>query len=91
MSETTDAPQTGGCPVAHGTIAPPTEGGGNRDWWPNLLNLKLLAHNPDVGNPLGGDFDYDKALESLDVEALTADMKALLTDSQEWGPADFGN
>ena len=91
MSETTDAPQTGGCPVAHGTIAPPTEGGGNRDWWPNLLNLKLLAHNPDVGNPLGGDFDYDKALESLDVEALTADMKALLTDSQEWWPADFGN
>ena len=99
MSETTDTPQTpqggtapsGGCPVAHDTIAPPTEGGGNRDWWPGLLNLKLLAHNPDVGNPLGGDFDYDKALESLDVEALTADVKALLTDSQDWWPADFGN
>ena len=99
MSETTDTPQTpqggtapsGGCPVAHDTIAPPTEGGGNRDWWPGLLNLKLLAHNPDVGNPLGGDFDYDKALESLDVEALTADVKALLTDSQDWWPADFGH
>ncbi|MFZ2238476.1 MAG: catalase/peroxidase HPI [Gordonia amarae] len=91
MSETTDTPQTGGCPVAHGTIRPPTEGGGNRDWWPNQLNLKLLAHNPDVGNPLGGDFDYDKALESLDVEALTSDLKTLMKDSQDWWPADFGN
>jgi len=81
---------TGGCPVAH-DIKSPTEGGGNRDWWPNQINLKLLAQNPDVGNPQPADFDYAAAFNSLDLAAVKADIGAVLTDSQDWWPADFGN
>ncbi|AZG44608.1 catalase/peroxidase HPI [Gordonia insulae] len=77
-----------GCPVR---IKPPVEGGGNRDWWPNQLNLKLLAHNPAVGNPLDADFDYDAALGGLDVDALKADLTEVMTTSQAWWPADFGH
>ncbi|MGC5258850.1 catalase/peroxidase HPI [Gordonia sp. DT218] len=72
-------------------IKPPAEGGGNRDWWPNQLNLKLLAHNPDVANPVGSDFDYDSALAGLDVDALKSDLTDVMTNSQSWWPADFGH
>ncbi|MCX2964251.1 catalase/peroxidase HPI [Gordonia sp. Z-3] len=77
-----------GCPMR---IKPPVEGGGNRDWWPNQLNLKLLAHNPDVVNPLDAGYDYDAALQTLDVEALKADLADVMTTSQSWWPADFGH
>ncbi|QAY63933.1 catalase/peroxidase HPI [Xylanimonas allomyrinae] len=88
MSENTE----GQCPVIHGDrAAHPTQGGGNRGWWPNQLNLKMLAKNPAVGNPLGADFDYAAAFESLDLAAVKADIQAALHDSQPWWPADFGN
>ncbi len=79
-----------GCPVAH---APkhPTEGAGNRDWWPEQLNLKILRKNPPVANPLGGDFDYAAAFESLDLAAVKQDIAEVLTTSQDWWPADFGH
>jgi catalase-peroxidase len=81
----------GGCPVAHGRAPHPTQGGGNRQWWPEQLNLKILAKNPAVANPLGEEFDYAEAFKSLDLAAVKRDIAEVLTDSQEWWPADFGN
>ena len=80
------------CPVA--TVGPrhhPTEGGGNRDWWPNQLNLKILRKHPAVANPMGEKFDYAAAFKTVDLDALAADVDAVLTTSQEWWPADFGH
>ncbi|WP_395366763.1 catalase/peroxidase HPI [Streptomyces sp. YH02] len=98
MSENHDAivtdpvPQeSGGCPVAHGRAAHPTQGGGNRQWWPERLNLKILATNPAVGNPLGEEFDYAEAFGSLDLAAVKRDIADVLTTSQDWWPADFGH
>ncbi|MDA0636658.1 catalase/peroxidase HPI [Nonomuraea sp. MCN248] len=80
----------GGCPVAH--RAPhPTQGGGNRQWWPERLNLKILAKNPAVANPMGDDFDYAAEFQSLDLPAVKRDIAELLTTSQDWWPADFGH
>ncbi|MFD4526718.1 catalase/peroxidase HPI [Streptomyces sp. NPDC058470] len=81
----------GGCPVAHDRAAHPTQGGGNRQWWPERLNVKILAKNPAVANPLGEDFDYSAAFKTLDLAAVKADIAEVLTDSQEWWPADFGH
>ncbi|MHB9848959.1 catalase/peroxidase HPI [Streptomyces krungchingensis] len=81
----------GGCPVAHGRAAHPTQGGGNRQWWPDRLNLKILAKNPAVANPLGEEFDYAEAFSGLDLAAVKRDIAEVLTDSQDWWPADFGN
>ncbi|MEU5216691.1 catalase/peroxidase HPI [Streptomyces sp. NPDC020807] len=99
MSENHDAIVTdakaeggaGGCPVAHERAAHPTQGGGNSQWWPNRLNLKILAKNPAVANPLGEEFDYAKAFESLDLAAVKRDIAEVLTTSQDWWPADFGH
>ncbi|MFE0796184.1 catalase/peroxidase HPI [Streptomyces mutabilis] len=98
MSENHDAivtdaktEETGGCPVAHGRAPHPTQGGGNRQWWPERLNLKILAKNPAVANPLGDEFDYAAAFESLDLQAVKRDIAEVLTTSQDWWPADFGN
>ncbi|MFC4058812.1 catalase/peroxidase HPI [Planomonospora corallina] len=99
MSENHDAivtdPKTegeaGGCPVAHGRAAHPTQGGGNHQWWPERLNLKILAKNPAVANPLGEDFDYAEAFKSLDLAAVKRDVAEVLTTSQDWWPADYGN
>ncbi|GGI97918.1 catalase/peroxidase HPI [Streptomyces brasiliensis] len=85
------ATEAGGCPVAHGRAPHPTQGGGNRQWWPDRLNLKILAKNPAVANPLGEDFDYAAAFQSLDLAAVKRDIAELLTTSQDWWPADFGN
>ena len=74
-----------------GTRVHPTMGSANAEWWPNRLNLKILAKNQPVSNPLGGDFDYKKAFESLDLDALKADIAEALTTSQDWWPADFGH
>ncbi|MFF8392418.1 catalase/peroxidase HPI [Streptomyces sp. NPDC016172] len=81
----------GGCPVAHGRALHPTQGGGNRQWWPERLNLKILAKNPEVANPLGEDFDYAAAFQALDLAAVKRDIAEVLTTSQDWWPADFGN
>ncbi|WEH13973.1 catalase/peroxidase HPI [Streptomyces sp. VNUA24] len=83
--------ETGGCPVAHGRAAHPTQGGGNRQWWPERLNLKILAKDPVVANPLGGEFDYAEAFNNLDLAAVKQDIAEVLTTSQDWWPADFGN
>ncbi|MFB7590079.1 catalase/peroxidase HPI [Streptomyces sp. NPDC056169] len=82
---------SGGCPVAHGRAAHPTQGGGNSQWWPNRLNLKILATNPAVGNPLGAEFDYAEAFNALDLAAVKRDIAEVLTTSQDWWPADFGH
>ncbi|CAL9649028.1 catalase/peroxidase HPI [Streptomyces cellulosae] len=81
----------GGCPVAHDRAPHPTQGGGNRQWWPDRLNLKILAKNPPAANPLGEDFDYAKAFQSLDLPAVKRDIAEVLTTSQDWWPADFGH
>lgn len=81
----------GGCPVAHERAPHPTQGGGNRQWWPERLNLKILAKNPAVANPLGEEFDYAAAFQALDLAAVKRDIAEVLTTSQDWWPADFGN
>ena len=63
----------------------------NSDWWPNQLNLNILHQNSPKGNPLGDSFDYDKAFSKLDLEAVKKDLEALMTDSQDWWPADYGH
>ncbi len=82
----------GKCPVMH---APPTKATGagmsNKDWWPNQLNLGMLHQNPPAGSPMDEDFDYREAFESLDLQAVKQDLHALMTDSQEWWPADWGH
>lgn len=85
-----DAP-AGRCPVLHDGGAHPTQGDANSAWWPERLNLKILAKNQPVRNPLGADFDYAAAFEKLDLGAVKADISAVLTDSQDWWPADFGH
>jgi len=82
--------QAAGCPV-HGRAPHPTQGGGNRGWWPDRLNVKILAKNPAVANPLGEDFDYAEAFESLDLDAVKEDIEDVLTTSQDWWPADYGH
>jgi catalase-peroxidase len=84
-------PESGGCPVAHGGLTHPTKGDANRDWWPNRLNLKILAKNPAVANPLGEEFSYAKAFKTLDLAAVKQDIAEVLTTSQDWWPADFGH
>ncbi|EGG43335.1 MULTISPECIES: catalase/peroxidase HPI [Streptomyces] len=99
MSENHDAivtdPKTegesGGCPVAHTRAPHPTQGGGNRQWWPERLNLKVLAKNPAVANPMGEEFDYAEAFQGLDLPAVKRDIAEVLTTSQDWWPADFGH
>ncbi|BBH17872.1 catalase-peroxidase [Nocardioides baekrokdamisoli] len=88
MTETSNA---AGCPVAHGGRTHPTSGSANTEWWPNKLNLRILAKHPEATNPLGADFDYVKAFEALDLAAVKADIAVVLTDSKDWWPADFGH
>jgi catalase-peroxidase len=73
------------CPVAH------TKGKRNRDWWPDQLNLESLNQHAPRSNPLGQSFDYAKEFETLDLDAVVKDLHALMTDSQDWWPADFGH
>ena len=81
----------GGCPVAHERAPHPTQGGGNRGWWPDRLNLKILAKNPAVANPLGEEFNYAEAFKTLDLAEVKQDIEDVLTTSQDWWPADFGH
>jgi len=87
MDAKTDDPKTGKCPVAHGTAPRRT----NRDWWPNALDISGLHRNSELSDPMGADFDYAKEFESLDLDAVVKDLHALMTDSQDWWPADFGH
>jgi catalase-peroxidase len=82
----------GQCPVAHGTsrIAA-LRGRLSRDWWPNQLNLRVLHQNSDLSNPMGKGFNYAEEFKKLDLEALRKDLYALMTDSQDWWPADYGH
>ncbi len=80
-----------GCPVAHERAPHPTQGGDNRVWWPDRLNLKILAKNPPMANPLGEEFDYAEAFSTLDLAAVKQDIEDVLTTSQDWWPADFGH
>src|SRR3954453_23502024 len=80
-----------GCPVAHGPAPAQTYGPGNRDWWPNQLNLRILAKNPVEANPMGEDFNYAEAFGSLDLDAVKKDIEEVLTTSQDWWPADYGH
>ncbi|MEI7367275.1 catalase/peroxidase HPI [Pectobacterium sp. 1950-15] len=79
----------GKCPVMHGGNT--ATGSSNTDWWPNALNLDILHQHDTKTNPLGSDFSYRDALKTLDVDALKKDLHALMTDSQEWWPADWGH
>ena len=97
MSDTTEAFQINdseqGCPVMHGSNSAHTAVGAtaNEHWWPNQLNLRMLHQNSPASSPMGDDFDYAEAFNSLDYPALKADLTALMTDSQEWWPADYGH
>ncbi len=82
--------KTGGkCPVMHGGVT--SSGMSNMDWWPKALNLDILHQHDTKTNPMGADFNYREEVKKLDVEALKKDLKALMTDSQDWWPADWGH
>ncbi|KJR29908.1 catalase/peroxidase HPI [Vibrio navarrensis] len=83
------AGSSGQCPVMHGGAT--SAGISNMDWWPKALNLDILHQHDSKTNPLGADFNYREELKKLDVEALKRDLKALMTNSQEWWPADWGH
>ncbi len=80
----------GGCPLGHGAGAP-RKRPSNRDWWPEALSLTSLNQHSPRSNPYGGDFDYAAAFDSLDLDAVITDLHAVMTDSQDWWPADFGH
>ncbi|MFC3117857.1 peroxidase family protein [Jhaorihella thermophila] len=81
-------PAAGQCPVVH-TAARRVRN--NLDWWPNQLNLKILHQNSEKSDPMGRDFNYAEEFAKLDYDALKADLRALMTDSQDWWPADYGH
>ena len=89
MNDPTNPP-AGTCPVMHGAAATGRVRS-NRDWWPNQLNLAILHQNPPAGNPMGTGFDYAAAFDTLDLAAVKQDLYTLMTDSQEWWPADWGH
>ena len=89
-AEQTAGASAEGCPVVHGRVHP-TQGDANSEWWPNRLNLKILAKNPPATDPYHGELDYAAEFSSLDLAAVKADIAAVLTDSKPWWPADFGS
>jgi catalase-peroxidase len=81
----------GACPFSPGHVTHPTEGAGNRTWWPKQLNLRILQKNPPAIDPMGPEFDYATAFKTLDLNAVKRDITDVMTTSQEWWPADFGH
>ena len=79
------------CPVPHAGMTSASRGTSNRDWWPNQLNLNILHQHAPASNPMGADFDYAKEFKKLDLAAVKKDLADLMTDSQEWWPADWGH
>jgi catalase-peroxidase len=88
--EPVEPADAGACPVIHAQPHP-TMGSANRVWWPEQLNIKVLAKNGEQRNPLGADFDYKAAFEALDLDQVKKDIVEVLTTSQDWWPADFGH
>ena len=88
MDAKTDDKGPGGCPFHEGGS---TRGRANRDWWPDHLSVDLLHRNSTLSDPMGADFDYAKEFETLDLDAVIADLRKVMTDSQDWWPADFGH
>jgi len=86
MDAKTDDKGPGKCPFTGSARGPK-----NRDWWPDALDIEMLHKNSDLSDPMGKDFDYAKEFESLDLDAVIKDLHALMTDSQDWWPADFGH
>ena len=87
-----DTPTGSKCPVMHGAATNATNRGrSNTDWWPNQLNVKILAQHSDLSDPMDPDFDYAEEFAKLDLDAAKADLTALMTDSQDWWPADYGH
>ena len=87
-----DGSDAGKCPVMHGQTLQATHSvRGNKDWWPNQLNLKILHQHAPSSNPMGPDFNYAEEFKKLDLQALKKDLHALMTDSQDWWPADYGH
>ena len=82
----------GKCPFTGGAIKYTTASHrSNRDWWPNKLNLNILRQHSSLSDPMGKDFNYAEEFKSLDLAAVKKDLAALMTDSQDWWPADFGH
>ena len=90
MSANEETPRTGKCPVMHGH-KPTAAANANSHWWPNRLNLRILTQHPASADPYGDGFDYAAAFNSLDFDQLAADVDAVMTDSKEWWPADWGH
>ncbi|WP_375254204.1 catalase/peroxidase HPI [Yoonia sp.] len=87
-----DGTDGGKCPVMHGGAVNTTHSvRGNKDWWPNQLNLKILHQHAPASDPMGQDFNYAEEFKKLDLQALKKDLHALMTDSQDWWPADYGH
>ncbi len=92
LAEMNEPDQAAGtCPVVHDALPYPSAGDPNREWWPESLNLKILAKNPRVANPMDDGFDYRAEFLSLDLAEVKSDIAAVLTDSKPWWPADWGN
>ena len=80
------------CPFLNGSLGQGAgRGTSNREWWPNQLRLNILRQHSNLSNPLGEDFDYAEAFLQLDLEAVKSDLTTLMTDSQDWWPADYGH
>jgi catalase-peroxidase len=90
MADTNDTTtETSGCPISG--VRTTVGSGSNQDWWPNQLNLRILRQNAPQSDPLGADFDYAAEFATLDLDALKGDLMALMSDSQDWWPADYGH
>ncbi|GMK40625.1 catalase-peroxidase [Paenibacillus sp. CCS19] len=90
--DATASTNAGKCPVMHGSATSyKSSGTSNRDWWPNQLNLSILHQHDRKSNPMGEDFDYAEEFQKLDYNALKQDLRDLMTDSQDWWPADYGH
>ncbi len=87
MDAKTDDKGSGKCPFSGGG----SRGHSNRDWWPEMLDIEMLHRNSNLSDPMGKEFDYAEEFKTLDLDAVIKDLKALMTDSQEWWPADFGH
>ena len=79
------------CPFSHDAGQGAGAGTRNTDWWPNQLNLKVLRQHSNLSDPMDPDFDYAEAFNRLDLDSVKKDLTALMTDSQEWWPADYGH